>query len=168
MGRAARDRRAGLTFATGPLRARSFHPNDQLKGIPMHRRYLLALGIATALAPGISASTAAAAERAAFNATNFESAQQRGARILVDISASWCPTCKAQKPIIDKLADEPSNKDLVIFAVDFDSQKSVIRQFRAQSQSTLIAFRGNAETARSVGDTDPDTIAALVGSTLAK
>jgi hypothetical protein len=56
----------------------------------------------------------------------------------------------------------------VIFAVDFDSQKPVVRQFRAQSQSTLIAFRGKAETARSVGDTNPGSIAALVQSTVTK
>src|SRR3546814_13500821 len=94
--------------------------------------------------------------------------RSRGARILVDISASWCPTCKAQKPIIDSLADQPANKDLVIFAVDFDSQKPIVRQLGAQSQSTLIAFKGKTETGRSVGDTDPSSIAALVRSNLAR
>lgn len=134
----------------------------------MHRRHFIALAIAVSAVPLVSPSAASAAERAIFSAASFEAAQQRGARILVDISASWCPTCKAQKPIVDKLAEQPSNKDLVIFAVDFDSQQSVVRQLHAQSQSTLIAFRGKAETARSVGDTDPDSIAALVQSTQAK
>lgn len=78
------------------------------------------------------------------------------------------PTCKAQKPIINSLAEQPENRDLIIFAVDFDSQKAIVREFRAQSQSTLIAFRGKTETGRSVGDTDPNSIAALVKSTLAK
>ncbi|TGQ32524.1 thioredoxin [Mesorhizobium sp. M00.F.Ca.ET.216.01.1.1] len=105
-------------------------------------------------------SAASAAERNTFDTASFEAAQQRGARILVDISATWCPTCKAQKPIIDSLAEQPVNKDLVIFAVDFDSQKSVVREFRAQSQSTLIAFQDKTETGRSVGDTDPNSIAA--------
>jgi thiol-disulfide isomerase/thioredoxin len=113
-------------------------------------------------------SAATAAERKTFDTASFEVAQQHGERILVDISATWCPTCKAQKPIIDSLAEQPANKDLVIFAVDFDSQKPVVRDFRAQSQSTLIAFRGKTETARSVGDTDPGSIAALVQSTVTK
>jgi thioredoxin 1 len=134
----------------------------------MHRRHFIALAVAASTVPWVSASTASAAEREIFNKASFEAAQQRGARILVDISATWCPTCKAQKPIVDKLAEQPSNKDLVIFAVDFDSQQSVVRQLRAQSQSTLIAFRGKTETARSVGDTDPESIAALVQSTLVK
>ena len=74
----------------------------------------------------------------------------------------------AQKPIIDSLAEQPNNSDLVIFSVDFDSQKPVVREFGARSQSTLIAFRGKTEMARSVGDTDPASIAALVQSTLTK
>lgn len=125
----------------------------------MHRRHFIALAVAASTVPWVSASTASAAEREIFNKASFEAAQQRGARILVDISATWCPTCKAQKPIVDKLAEQPSNKDLVIFAVDFDSQQSVVRQLRAQSKT---------ETARSVGDTDPESIAALVQSTLVK
>lgn len=134
----------------------------------MQRRLLLTFALAASLASWMAISAASAAERKAFDTASFEEAQQRGQRILVDISATWCPTCKAQKPIIDSLAEQPVNKDLVIFAVDFDSQQSVVREFRAQSQSTLIAFQGKTETGRSVGDTDPDSIAALVRSTLIK
>ena len=131
----------------------------------MERRKFLVCALAGSLAPWLRMSIANAVERKTFDAESFDAAQQRGARILVDISATWCPTCKAQKPIIDSLASRPENNDLVIFSVDFDSQKPVVREFRAQSQSTLIAFRGKTETARSVGDTAPDAIAALVQST---
>ena len=134
----------------------------------MQRRPFLISTLAALVASWTAISAASAAGRKVFDTASFEAAQQRGARILVDISATWCPTCKAQKPIIDSLADQPATKDLVIFAVDFDSQKPVVRQFRAQSQSTLIAFRGKAETARSVGDTNPGSIAALVQSTVTK
>jgi hypothetical protein len=37
---------------------------------------------------------------------------------------------------------------------------------KATSQSTLIAFKGETEKARSVGDTNPASIAALVKSAL--
>jgi len=131
----------------------------------MQRRQFLISALAGSLAPWTAISVASAAERKIFDAASFEAAQQRGARILVDISATWCPTCKAQEPIIDSLAERSANKDLVIFLFDFDSQKPIVRNFRAQSQSTLIAYRGTTETARSVGDTDPGSIAALVQST---
>lgn len=133
----------------------------------MQRRQFLISALAFSLASGI-ATDATAVERKAFDQASFQAAQQRGARILVDISATWCPTCKAQAPIIDLLAEQPSNSDLIIFSVDFDSQKPTVREFGARSQSTLIAFRGKTETARSVGDTDPASISALVQSTLAK
>lgn len=134
----------------------------------MQRRMFLAVIAALPLATLVAPPMASAAERKTFDPASFKAAQQQDARILVDISATWCPTCKTQKPIIDSLAEQPANADLVIFAVDFDSQKPVVRQLGAQSQSTLIAFKGKTETGRSVGDTDPDSIAALVRSNQAK
>jgi thioredoxin 1 len=130
----------------------------------MTKNKILHLAIATGIVALVGFASANAAERKVYDPASFAAAEASGARILVDISATWCPTCKAQKPIVDSLADLPVNKDLVIFAVDFDSQESVVRDFRAQMQSTLIAFKGSTETGRSVGDTDPDSIAALVGS----
>ena len=118
------------------------------------------LSLATSFGP------AAAAQRHTFDQASFAAAQAKGERILVDISATWCPTCKAQKPIISSLADNPVNSDLVIFDVDFDSQKPVVRAFGAQMQSTLIAFKGKTETARSVGDTDPASLAQLIASNI--
>jgi thioredoxin 1 len=111
---------------------------------------------------------AQAAERLPFDAASFSAAQSRGAPILVEVTAPWCPTCRAQKPILAELGSRPAHKDLVIFALDFDSQKQDLRKFNAQSQSTLIAFRGAVETARSVGDTNPTSIAQLLDSTLAR
>ena len=112
------------------------------------------------------AQSAQAVERRPYDDAAFASAQQRGAPILVEVTAPWCPTCRAQKPIIEKLAAQPANKDLVIFSVDYDSQKVAVRKFEARSQSTLVAFRGAAETARSVGDTAEASIAGLIASTV--
>lgn len=113
------------------------------------------------------ASVADAGERMTYQPAGFQAAQDAGKPILVDIAASWCPVCKAQKPIIDALAAKPEFADLVIFEVDFDSQKDVVRGFGARSQSTLIAYRGTEETGRSVGDTNPASVEALVSSAFA-
>ena len=48
-----------------------------------------------------------------FNAEAFAQAQQSGKPILLAIHASWCPTCKAQKPILSELMAEPKFKNLV-------------------------------------------------------
>ncbi|BAM86749.1 putative thioredoxin [Bradyrhizobium oligotrophicum S58] len=129
------------------------------------RRFFTAAGVAATLAfAGLG--TASAIETAAYSDAAFKAAQAAGQPILIEIHAGWCPTCKAQKPIIDKLAAEPKFKDLKIFRVDFDDMKPVVKAFGAQMQSTLITFKGTTETGRSVGDTKEASIAALLDKSL--
>ena len=113
-----------------------------------------------------AAMSSVAGERGAFDQKAFAEAQAQGKSILIDISAPWCPTCSAQKPIIEKLAAESQFKNLAIFDVDFDGRKDVLRLFGAQSQSTLIVFKGTQEAGRSVGSTDADAIGALLHKAL--
>ena len=107
-----------------------------------------------------------AAEKVGYSPDAFDAAQKAGKPILVEIHAPWCPTCKAQTPILSKLEAEPQYAGLKVFHVDFDSQKDAVRRFGARMQSTLIVFKGEAEAGRSVGDTDVDSIAALLSKTL--
>jgi thiol-disulfide isomerase/thioredoxin len=130
------------------------------------RRFFHAAVIgATLLAAGWSL-PASAGGAVPFSAEAFKAAQAAGSPILVEIHADWCPTCKAQTPILDKLAADPKFKDLKIFRVDFDGMKAAVKDFKAQSQSTLIVFKGTAERGRSVGDTKQASIAALLDKSL--
>ena len=119
-----------------------------------------------AAAFALSISAASAAEMKKFDAAAFDAATAAGKSILIDVAAPWCPTCKAQKPIIEQLGYAPEYKDLVVFEVDFDTQADALKKFKARSQSTLIAFKGATETGRTVGDTKKDGIAALLKSAL--
>jgi thioredoxin 1 len=110
--------------------------------------------------------TASAGTAVAFSPEAFKAAQASNSPILVEIHADWCPTCKAQDPILDKLTADPRFRNLKIFRVDFDAMKPVVRQFGAQMQSTLIVFKGSAEQGRSVGDTREASIAALLDKSL--
>ncbi len=107
-----------------------------------------------------------ATEIRTFDLESFAAAQKAGKPIFVAIHASWCPTCKAQKPILSELMSAPKFKGLVYFVVDFDNQKDAVKYFGARMQSTLIAFKGEKETGRSVGDTERSSIAALLNKTL--
>ena len=118
----------------------------------------LALGAALTVAP-----LAQAAQD--YSQQAFSAAQKAGKPILLHITAPWCPTCKAQKPILGKIEAEPQFKNLVVLNIDFDSQKDLLRKLRVNQQSTLIAYKGKTEVGRTVGDTDPASIAALVGKT---
>lgn len=95
-----------------------------------------------------------------FDAKAFQSAQAAQKAILVDVTASWCPTCRQQRPTVQQI--EKEKPDLVVYEVDFDKAKDVLKQFRVQYQSTLIVFRGNKEVARSTGETDPALIRGLI------
>ena len=103
-----------------------------------------------------------------FTEAAFDAAQKAGKPILVDTYATWCDICARQKPIIDKLLGESEFKGLVTFRVDFDTQKDVMRKFNARLQSTLIAYRGDKEVARSVGETQPEWIEDLMSKATEK
>lgn len=128
----------------------------------MIRRTLLAL-LATAplgLAP------AQAADFFPYTPEALAAAQKAGKPILVEISAPWCPICKTQKPILAKLGADPRFKDLQVFDVDFDSQKPALKALNARMQSTLIAFKGETEVGRSIGETQLEWIEGLVEKAL--
>ncbi len=103
-----------------------------------------------------------AGEPQPYDARAFAAAQAAGKPILVEVHASWCPTCAKQRPILAALEKTPELSDLVVFDVDFDSQKDIVRQFGAQMQSTLIVFKGKIEKGRSTGETNPGAIRALL------
>lgn len=124
------------------------------------RRNLLACA---ALAGALFAAPAFAAETIPYTPAAFDSAQKEGKSILVEIHATWCPTCKAQAPILADLEKESKFQNLLVLHVDFDSQKDAVRRFGARMQSTLITFKDGKETGRSVGDTNPSSIADLLG-----
>ena len=134
----------------------------------LSRRTLVSAAIAgaTVAANAAFAGTALAAETRTFDQTAFAEAQKAGKPIFIGVHASWCPTCKAQDPILGELMSAPKFKDLVYFVIDFDGQKNAVKAFGVRTQSTLIAYKGDRETGRSVGDTNRASIAALLDTTL--
>src|SRR5215470_17884340 len=134
------------------------------RGAPMLSRRSVLFAVTAASTALIT--PAFAVDPQAFDARAFAQARKAGKPIFVAIHASWCPTCKAQKPILSELMADPKFKNLVYFVVDFESQKEAVKYFGARMQSTLITFKGATETARSVGDTEPSSIAALLNMTL--
>jgi thioredoxin-like negative regulator of GroEL len=127
------------------------------------RRDALRLTAAAALAAAFAAPARAAFAPAPFDRAAFDAAMAAGKPILVEVSAPWCPVCTQQKKIMAELFADPRFGGIAQFEVDFDSRKDVLRAFGVQKQSTLIVFAGGREVGRSVGDTDPARIAALIG-----
>lgn len=125
------------------------------------RRRMFSVAAAIGLA-GLAPSLAQAATEYPFTREAFAAAQKAGKPILVHVWASWCPTCKAQGPTLSEISADPASKDLLVFKVDFDAQKDVVKDFGVRMQSTLIVFTGATEKGRSTGDTNPASIKTLV------
>lgn len=102
----------------------------------------------------------------AYSADAFRSAQRAGQVVLVDVYASWCPTCKAQQEILSDLLEDPEYASTRAFRVDFDSDREFLRTHGVRSQSTLMLFEGEHEVSRSVGQTDERLIRRQVEAAL--
>ena len=125
-----------------------------------------AIRAALAAAAALSGASLAAADERPFDQAAFAAAQEAGKPILVHVTAPWCPTCKAQAPILSRLTSEPRFKNLVTFDIDFDTQKELLGKFQVRLQSTMIVFKGKQETGRSTGDTNPGSIEALLAKAI--
>lgn len=111
-------------------------------------------------------SMASAGEIKDFSQAEFDRLAQAGKPVVVDVAAGWCPMCKAQKPILERLMKQPAYQDVTMLKVDFDTQKDALRTFKVGMQGTLVGFQGAKEVARSVGDTSEAGIGGLVRKTL--
>jgi thiol-disulfide isomerase/thioredoxin len=118
------------------------------------------------LALSAMASLALAGDIKPFNQKDFDQLTSAGKPVVLDISATWCPTCKAQKPILDGLMQQPAYQDVTLMTIDFDTNKPTLKKYKVTMQSTLVAFKGAKEVGRSVGDTTPDGIEGLIRKTL--
>lgn len=119
------------------------------------------LGAIAAIALSTSASLAVAGGIEPYSPEAFDKLAKAGKPVIVDVSATWCPTCKAQKPIIENLVQQPAYRDVTVLNIDVDADKAAMKRFKVGMHSTLVAFRGATEAARSVGDTTPSGIEGL-------
>jgi thioredoxin 1 len=101
----------------------------------------------------------AVASEEAFTQAAFDRLQQQGAPILVWIHADWCPTCRAQEPVLKKLLEQEEFKPIQALRVDFDQQKDIVKAFKVLKQSTLIVFKDGKEIDRNLGVTREQDIA---------
>jgi thiol-disulfide isomerase/thioredoxin len=125
------------------------------------RLWKLLLDAALVVVATVSISRSAAAATP-FTEEAFQASQRQGKPILVQITASWSPVCARQRRIVGLLQAEPRFEDLIVYSIDFDDRKDLVREMGAQEQSTLIVFKGMVEKGRSTGENDPAVIESLI------
>jgi thioredoxin 1 len=125
--------------------------------------------VCTALALGAAlsfSSLASAGTPQTFSAKAFAAAQSAGKPILLHVTAPWCPVCKVQHPIVNKLEATPKFKNMVVLNIDFDTSKDLLRTLHVSQQSTLIVYKGKNEVGRSTADTNAASIETLLSKAI--
>jgi thioredoxin 1 len=121
--------------------------------------------VAAFLAAGFL-SVVAFASSAPFDKTAFDKAVAAGEPVIVQFHADWCPTCRAQTPIVAELMRDPKMKDVKLFIADFDAEKDLRKALTVYSQSTFVVFKGGKEVGRSTGQTQRAVIEATFAKAL--
>ena len=112
------------------------------------------------------AATLAIAAELPFDKAKFDAALAAGKPVVVDFQADWCPTCKAQKPIVQGLLRDPKYSGLTLFVANYDTEKELKKRLAVSQQSTFVAFKAGKEVARSTGQTDKGALADLFNMAL--
>ncbi len=68
---------------------------------------------------------------------------------IVDFNATWCGPCQMLKPIIEKIAEE--HPELNILSLDVDEVPSPCEKLGVFSIPTVIIFKDGKEVKRNVG-----------------
>jgi thiol-disulfide isomerase/thioredoxin len=111
------------------------------------------MSLCATLAPG--------AEQA-FNQAQFDAMRSADKPVAVVFHADWCPTCRAQAPVLKGLLQTPALKSLTLYVANFDTEKALKKSLGVTQQSTVIVFKHGKEIARSTGDTQQASLAALL------
>lgn len=84
------------------------------------------------------------------------------AATIVDFTASWCPPCRAIKPVFEEMATHYT--DIQFLKVDVDELKVVARDAKIYAMPTFIIYRGGERTNESIRGADKEALRALLES----
>ena len=125
----------------------------------------LAVSAATTLACLLGPMSAQALEIQSYTAEALATAQKSGAPVALHFHASWCPVCRAQEKVFNGFKPD-TTLALPLLVVDYDKERALKQKLGVRTQSTLIVYRGNRETARLAGETDAAQLKAALQSAL--
>ena len=129
----------------------------------MKRRAFIALGAVLALTP---LPALAGVGWVTYEPGSVAALLARGDAVLLDYSATWCSTCKAQERAMDAIrAGNPAYSAAITFVrVDWDTygRAPITKDLNIPRRSTLVLLRGDQELGRIVADTRSAQIQALL------
>src|ERR1700675_4564457 len=76
-----------------------------------------------------------------FNQAEYDSMLAAGKPVAVVFHADWCPTCRAQAPLLKELSQTPELKGVTLFVANFDTEKTLKQSLGVTKQSTVVVFK---------------------------
>ena len=128
-----------------------YHMMNGKKNIKNNMKKLLILLISI-----ICFSASAVEKKTNFSVEIFEKAKNDGKTIVVNSYEKWCGTCNLQTKILDQA--EKEFKDIVFLSYEQSKNKNIAQKLGIKFWTTIVVYKGNAEVARIVGQTDKETI----------
>jgi len=70
----------------------------------------------------------------------------KGRVVLVNFWASWCPPCKDEMPIFEKVYQKYNDKNFVILAVNMDTSEGALKEFLEKNRYSfpIVRMKGEA------------------------
>lgn len=97
-----------------------------------------------------------------FTDRNFEDEVLQSSKpVLVQFFATWCGLCKQLSPIVDKIADDFSDK-IKVGRLDIDQSPDVTSKYGVRSVPTCIVFQDGHKEGTHTGLTKRDTLVRLL------
>ncbi len=101
-----------------------------------------------------------------FNEEGFDKALTGSAPMLVDFWAEWCGPCRMLGPVIEQLAEEYEDRDVIVGKVNVDEESELARRYGVMSIPTVILFQNGEEKDRKVGVMPMETYTELLDGVL--
>ncbi len=97
--------------------------------------------------------------------SSFGEVIQKGALVLVDFWAAWCPPCRTLAPVLEQVAGE--YEGIVRFIkVNVDDSPSTAQRYGIMSIPTLILFQNGEEEERIMGAASKNVISRMINEYL--
>lgn len=108
--------------------------------------------------------TASAANFEAFTESRFNELKASQQPFVVDVFATWCPTCKKQSKVMKSYFAKNKSSKLIVLKVNYDDQKPWVKFFKAPRQSTLVFYNQGKEVSRVIAQTNQNMLFTLMSS----
>jgi thiol-disulfide isomerase/thioredoxin len=96
--------------------------------------------------PSLAGATAPALKLRDIAGKEWTLPELSGRTVMIDFWTTWCPRCREELPVLEKLADEFHDRELVVLAVDVGEDAAWVRKFVGEAGVKLPVLLAGDDT----------------------